>query len=74
MTRNHLVAAFANGEILAKQNEYKFSRGKIVRGTFYSYYLGDIKITEAQYEYLKDNFDCKRVESGSLSRNTFQKV
>lgn len=71
MSRNHLIMAFTNGQILARQDEYKFSRGKIVRGSFYSYWLGDNKITEAQFEWIKDNFNYLVAPSSTLSRREY---
>lgn len=53
MKREEIQLLIDKGQKLSRQSFTKWKNKKIVRGSFYDYYIGDEKISESQYFYFK---------------------
>jgi len=52
MKANEILELLKNEAVVFKKEYMKVKRNKIVRGTYYEYYIGDVKIRKNQFEAL----------------------
>jgi hypothetical protein len=54
MKKEELLDRINNGQILVKKEHLNFKRGKLKRGSTYSYFINGEKITSVQFENVRN--------------------
>lgn len=55
MTKQDIYRELQDGKLASKRSYTKWRYKKIVRGSFYEYFIGDTKITERQFEEIRND-------------------
>lgn len=72
MTLKQINKDLEDGLFVFKTSYTKFKRGKIVRGSFYDYHIGETKITERQFEAIEHKLSIH--EKGGFFGETIYKL
>lgn len=54
MTKKEIIKRLKDGDVITRRSLMKFKHGKLDRGINYSFYLGEDKIRENQFEAVRE--------------------